>query len=238
MFGKKPRVRQTKLTTVIAHDVHLTGNIEFSNGLRLDGQVQGNVTGRPDSESMLLLSDCGVVHGTVHAYHMVINGTIVGDVISDHFLELQANARITGNIYYQQLRLDYGATVEGKLVKQGMVSMATDAAPLPAPALAAAPAIKMQAAEEVSLYKLDSQLEKASAAQKAEKIAKEDGNSKKSTQRNLNAPIGDQLMKAKEDAGIAAVAATAPANTINMAVNSLKPADATLSLAGSLTKRD
>jgi cytoskeletal protein CcmA (bactofilin family) len=36
----------------------------------------------------------------------------------EHFVELQSNAHVNGNIYYQQLRMDVGASVEGKLTKR------------------------------------------------------------------------------------------------------------------------
>jgi cytoskeletal protein CcmA (bactofilin family) len=49
---------------------------------------------------------------------VVVNGRIVGDVIADHFVELQSNAHVTGNICYQQLRMDCGASVDGKLTKR------------------------------------------------------------------------------------------------------------------------
>ncbi|MFB9128219.1 polymer-forming cytoskeletal protein [Paraburkholderia dipogonis] len=38
-------------------------------------------------------------------------------MIADHFVELQSNAHVTGNIYYQQLRMDCGASVDGKLTQ-------------------------------------------------------------------------------------------------------------------------
>ncbi|MCL4722104.1 MAG: polymer-forming cytoskeletal protein, partial [Gammaproteobacteria bacterium] len=47
----------------------------------------------------------------------VINGAIEGDLEVSHFLELQANARVTGNISYRQLQLECGATVDGKLLR-------------------------------------------------------------------------------------------------------------------------
>ena len=41
--------------------------------------------------------------------------TFCGDLEVARFLELQAGARVTGNITYRQLRMDCGATVDGKL---------------------------------------------------------------------------------------------------------------------------
>ncbi|BAN25260.1 bactofilin family protein [Caballeronia insecticola] len=110
-------IKQAKLTTLIAHNVHLSGDLEFSDGLRMDGQVTGNVTGRPGEETLLVVSDQGAIRGNVSAYDVIINGCVTGDVTVAHFAELQSNARVLGNIYYQQLRMDIGATIEGKLTK-------------------------------------------------------------------------------------------------------------------------
>ncbi|MEC5408204.1 polymer-forming cytoskeletal protein [Paraburkholderia sp. MPAMCS5] len=120
MFSKKkaPGIRQARLATLIAHDVRITGDLQFTDGLRLDGHVKGNVSGEPGNQTLLVLSDRGSVEGNVHGYDVVVNGKIVGDVIADHFVELQDNAHVTGNIYYQQLRMDCGASVDGKLTRR------------------------------------------------------------------------------------------------------------------------
>jgi cytoskeletal protein CcmA (bactofilin family) len=110
-------VKQAKLATLVAHNVHISGDLEFSEGLRMDGQVTGNVTGRPGEDTLLVVSDQGAIHGNVSAHDVIINGRVIGDVTVAHFVELQSNAHIQGNIYYQKLRMDVGATVEGKLTK-------------------------------------------------------------------------------------------------------------------------
>jgi cytoskeletal protein CcmA (bactofilin family) len=119
MFSKKKvtGIQRTKLATLIAHDVRVTGDLQFSDGLRMDGHVKGNVSGEPGSQTLLVLSDRGSIEGNVHGYDVVVNGRIVGDVIADHFVELQSHAHVTGNIYYQQLRMDCGASVDGKLTR-------------------------------------------------------------------------------------------------------------------------
>jgi cytoskeletal protein CcmA (bactofilin family) len=127
MFSKKKTVgiRQTKLATLIAQDVHITGDLVFSDGLRMDGHVKGNVSGEAGAQTLLVLSDRGSIEGNVHGYDVVVNGRIVGDVIADHFVELQSNAHVTGNIYYQQLRMDCGASVDGKLTRREASQAAT-----------------------------------------------------------------------------------------------------------------
>ena len=123
MFSKKKAtsIQHTKLATLIAHDVRITGDLEFSEGLRMDGHVSGNVVGKAGTQTLLVLSDRGSIEGNVHGYDVVVNGKIVGDVIADHFVELQPNAHVTGNIYYQQLRMDCGASVDGKLTRRDPV---------------------------------------------------------------------------------------------------------------------
>src|ERR1700685_3091990 len=120
MFSKKKTtsIQHTKLATLIAHDVRITADLEFSEGLRMDGHVHGNVTGKAGAQTLLVLSDRGSIEGNVHGYDVVVNGKIVGDVIADHFVELQPSAHVTGNIHYQQLRMDCGASVDGKLTRR------------------------------------------------------------------------------------------------------------------------
>jgi cytoskeletal protein CcmA (bactofilin family) len=120
MFSRKksPGIQQTKLATLIAHDVRINGDLHFSDGLRLDGHVKGNVCGQAGAQTLLVLSDRGSVEGNVQGYDVVVNGTIVGDVIADHFVELQSGAHVTGNIHYLQLRMDCGASVDGKLTRR------------------------------------------------------------------------------------------------------------------------
>jgi cytoskeletal protein CcmA (bactofilin family) len=120
MFGKKniqAGIQQTKLATLIAQDVRIAGDVEFADGVRLDGQVCGNVTGKPGAKTLLVLSESSAVEGNVHGYDIVANGRIVGDVTAEHFVELKANAHVTGNIRYLQLQMECGATVEGRLTR-------------------------------------------------------------------------------------------------------------------------
>ncbi|CAH2781440.1 MAG: Integral membrane protein CcmA involved in cell shape determination [uncultured Paraburkholderia sp.] len=120
MFSRKKflGIQQTKLATLIARDVRINGDLHFSDGLRIDGHVKGNACGQADAQTLLVLSARGSVEGNVHGYDVVVNGTIVGDVIADHFVELQSNAHVTGNIHYLQLRMDCGASVDGKLTRR------------------------------------------------------------------------------------------------------------------------
>jgi cytoskeletal protein CcmA (bactofilin family) len=117
MFGRKKRasIEVTKITSLVARDMTVQGDVLFEGGLRVDGRVEGNVLGRDNSPGLLVLSEHGAIAGRVKVYDAVINGAVEGDLEVEHFLELQAGARVSGNITYRQLQMDCGATVHGRL---------------------------------------------------------------------------------------------------------------------------
>lgn len=120
MFGRKKSTRNfdiTKLSSLVADQMSITGDVIFSGGLRVDGRIHGQVVSEDGANGLLVLSDKGTIVGGVKVHDAVINGTIEGDLEVSHFLELQANARVTGNISYRQLQLECGATVDGKLLR-------------------------------------------------------------------------------------------------------------------------
>ena len=128
MFRKKNTmaIDASRLASLLAHDTCVRGDVVFAGGLRIDGRVDGNVLGKPDGRGLLVLSEKGVIVGTVKVHDAVINGRVEGDLEVTHFLELQANARVTGNISYRTLKLECGATVDGKLERLGGDTEATE----------------------------------------------------------------------------------------------------------------
>jgi len=117
---KQPFIKMAQLSTLIAEGVDITGNLVFAGGMRIDGHVEGDVTGRKgdaSAPSLLVLSARGVIEGSVRCGDAVINGTVTGDLDVEHRLELQSDARVCGTIRYRQLQMDVGATVQGQLMR-------------------------------------------------------------------------------------------------------------------------
>jgi cytoskeletal protein CcmA (bactofilin family) len=119
MFGKskRPAIQATQLASLIAEDVELRGDLIFTRGIRVDGCIKGDLVGRAveGRGALLVLSEKGRIEGAVTCRDAVINGTVVGDLHIENFLELQANACVTGSIRYGQLQMDVGAVVRGQL---------------------------------------------------------------------------------------------------------------------------
>lgn len=115
MFSKK---KQAPIRSLIAQGTRIQGNLSFADGLRIDGEVHGDVIATADRPSMLVISETACVVGRVEADHVVTNGVIQGPVLARTLLELQPKARIEGDVQYHGLELHLGASIRGKLLPQ------------------------------------------------------------------------------------------------------------------------
>jgi cytoskeletal protein CcmA (bactofilin family) len=110
LFKKQPPIR-----SLIGEGTVLHGEVRFGDGLRIDGEVHGDIVAVGDERNILVISEKARVHGRVNAGHVIINGTVVGPVQSNELLELQPKARITGDVRYETLEMHQGATIDGEL---------------------------------------------------------------------------------------------------------------------------
>lgn len=115
MFGKKVNKPQNRIDSLIGAGTVIEGNINFTGGLRVDGEVRGNVIAAGDKPSTLVVSEQARIDGEIHVSHLVVNGTINGPVHAAEFLELQARSRVKGDVHYNTLEMHLGAVVEGRL---------------------------------------------------------------------------------------------------------------------------
>jgi len=112
MFGKKA---QPPIKSLIAQGSRIEGNLKFTEGLRIDGEVVGNTHAGTEQPSILVISEAAVVQGEIRADHVIINGTVRGPVYARELLELQPKARIEGDVYYKALEMHQGAMITGQL---------------------------------------------------------------------------------------------------------------------------
>ena len=112
MFNRK---NKSTIDSLIGLSTNIDGNLYFKGGLRIDGNVKGNVIASEDQGSMLIISENAMICGEVRAAHVVVDGTILGPVFSTELLELLPKARITGDVNYKALEMNSCATVTGLL---------------------------------------------------------------------------------------------------------------------------
>lgn len=109
------RRKSPPIRSLVGEGMLVQGAMHFADGLRIDGEVRGDVIAQDEGRSILVISENARVHGKVKAAHVIINGEVCGPVHCHELLELQPKARVTGDIRYEVLEMHPGARVEGEL---------------------------------------------------------------------------------------------------------------------------
>ena len=119
MFNKQDKSNpKSQIDSLVGLGTKVSGDVSFTGGLRVDGEIIGNVRPTSDESSTLILSETGRIEGEVRVGHLVVNGTIVGPIFSTESLELQSKAKIKGDVEYKMLEIHPGAVVEGRFLPQ------------------------------------------------------------------------------------------------------------------------
>lgn len=116
MFGNKTTTTQKTIGTLIGAGTVIEGTVTYTGGLRIDGNVKGDVRCAAGDACMVVISEHGKVEGEVHAAHLVVSGAVNGPLHVSELLELQPKARITGDVHYRAVEIHHGAVVEGRLI--------------------------------------------------------------------------------------------------------------------------
>lgn len=105
------------INTLIAEGTRISGDVQFTGGLHLDGVIDGAIAAE-GGDAVLTLSEKGRINGEVRVSNAVINGSVNGDVFVGERLQLAGNARVEGNVHYKVLEMAAGAQVNGRMLHQ------------------------------------------------------------------------------------------------------------------------
>jgi cytoskeletal protein CcmA (bactofilin family) len=115
MFGRNAK---SEIDSLIGISARIEGDLCFTGGLRIDGEVHGNVIAADGPDNVLIVSEHARIEGEVRCANLVVNGYIAGPVFASELLELQPKGRIIGNVHYKLLEMHGGAAVTGTLTHQ------------------------------------------------------------------------------------------------------------------------
>ena len=95
--------------TVISKGVKIEGKLSCSGSIRLDGEVQGDIS----SQSTVIIGENGKVNGQINAENVTIGGKVTGSVRAKEKLVLDAKANLQGDVFTKIIAVESGATFNG-----------------------------------------------------------------------------------------------------------------------------
>ena len=97
------------------HGTSLTGELQFSGTLRVDGEIHGSIT----TSDVLIVGDQATIHADVRAGEIQIFGSVFGNVESERRIEVYSTGHLKGDISTPQLVIEEGGTFEGRSRRPG-----------------------------------------------------------------------------------------------------------------------
>ncbi|MCU0893605.1 MAG: polymer-forming cytoskeletal protein [Rhodospirillales bacterium] len=109
------------IPSLLGTDLRITGDIASSGEVQVDGQVEGDIIA-----DCLIVSETGVVDGSVAANSVRVLGTVNGPITAGS-VKLGRSARVTGDIVHRALSVEEGAFVSGHCRRSDVAGRAEDA---------------------------------------------------------------------------------------------------------------
>ena len=106
-----PRTGDTGGTSAfLGKGCRVTGQLLFEGSVRIEGQVEGEIT----AQDALVIGESAVVNAQINGTSIVIHGKVTGDVNARTRLEIQAPGKVFGNISVPCLVIHEGVVFEGQ----------------------------------------------------------------------------------------------------------------------------
>ena len=114
MHAAPPRTADAgfSLGSIIGNDLTIVGQglrIITQGTLQVDGKVEGDVVGKE-----VIVGDKGAVTGVVSGENVIVRGAVNGTIRALK-VALQSSARVEGDVHHQQLTVEEGAQLDGRV---------------------------------------------------------------------------------------------------------------------------
>ena len=97
------------MASVISKALKITGELESTEDIQIDGQIEGDVRGVG-----VKIGQNARVKGTVYGDEVELAGTIEGRIEAKKVI-LAGTARMTGDVCHQDIKIESGAYINGTL---------------------------------------------------------------------------------------------------------------------------
>jgi cytoskeletal protein CcmA (bactofilin family) len=100
----------------------VTGKLVFDGTVRIEGEVEGEIT----AQDTLVIGETAVIKARVTGTSVIVHGTVTGDVTARKRLEIQAPGKVYGNISVPSLVIHEGVVFEGHCTMSGADAQRVD----------------------------------------------------------------------------------------------------------------
>lgn len=115
---KKGQDISGKIDTIIGKNTKLVGKLEAKGTIRVDGEVEGDIT----ADGNITIGLDGKVTGNLEGNNIFISGTVYGNITCNEHLRLGNTAKLIGDVEVKTLIIDENAIFEGKCRMESMNS--------------------------------------------------------------------------------------------------------------------
>lgn len=95
--------------SAIAHGTKIVGNLNATSPIRIDGELDGDIS----SDSKIVLGPDSYISGSIVGREVIIAGEVEGTVDAKVQLTLQPQAKVNGDITAKEFIIEAGAQFNG-----------------------------------------------------------------------------------------------------------------------------
>ena len=99
------------ISAILSSDAEIEGTIKFEEILRIDGNVNGEIS---TEKGELVVSESGIVNATITTKSAVIEGRVDGNIIASDKVVLKQKAHLVGDLQAKILVIEEGVVFVGR----------------------------------------------------------------------------------------------------------------------------
>jgi cytoskeletal protein CcmA (bactofilin family) len=104
------------LSTIVGKDSVFTGDMEVKGTLRIDGRIKGRII----CDETVSVGATGEVEADIDAKMVIVAGTVIGNIRTSEKIEMQAKAKVLGDVSTKNIVIEQGAIFHGSCQMKGV----------------------------------------------------------------------------------------------------------------------
>ena len=108
-------MKSNEISTILGRGSSFDGKLTFEGTVQIDGRFSGEII----TEGVLILGETADVQADIRAATIVVRGAVRGELVATDSLEIQAPARVSGNLTTPSLTIQKGAVFQGQCRMDG-----------------------------------------------------------------------------------------------------------------------